>query len=82
MFSSCEDFCYNIIPLSNGKYVLIDTRFVPYPLGANVYESIVLSCDKAGRITNRGKEIDCLYSREKEMAIQNHLSLLNKYSVK
>ena len=73
-----DDYCRDIIKMANGKWVLIDTRYVPWPLGRG-YETGVFPCTVNGK-PNYGRELDVrTYGNDKYAADEGHVELVNKW---
>ena len=73
-----DDYCRDIIETANGKRVLIDTRYVPWPLGRG-YETMVFPCTVNGK-PNYKKELDVqTYGNNKVAADEGHTDLVNKW---
>lgn len=73
-----DDFARTVVATANGKHVLIDTRYVPFPLGRNNYETSVARCNTNGKV-HHWKELDVLTATEKETADMNHAAMINKW---
>ena len=69
-----DDFARDEVVTRNGKRVVIDTRYVPYPLGRG-YESMVFRAAE-----KKGKALDEKhYGESKEAADTGHAKLINKW---
>ena len=68
----------DIVMTGNGEYVLIDTSYVPFPIGRDSYETSVTRCNKNGKV-NHWKELDVLTAKDKETADVNHAEMINKW---
>ena len=69
-----DDYARTEVTTRNGKAVVIDTRYVPYPLGRG-YESMVFrASDKKGKALDEKH-----YGESKSAADAGHTKLINKW---
>ena len=72
-----DDFARDIITTRNGVNVLVDTRYIPWPLGHG-YETGVYRCKKGK--PDFENEIDCKrYGESKTAADEGHCKMINKW---
>lgn len=73
-----DDYSRDIVTTRNRKHVVIDTRYVPWPLGRG-YETQVFRATSKG-VANYIKELDCqTYGNDKEAADAGHAEMVNKW---
>ena len=76
-----DDHARDIIVTRNGKTVMVDTSYVPWPLGHG-YETQVFHCSASGNITkgNAVKPLDeKQYGESKTAADKGHAKMVNKW---
>ncbi len=74
-----DDYQRDVIVTRNGKHVVVDTRYVPWPTGRG-YETQVFRCNSNGTVTNYIKELDCKsYGENKKAADAGHTKMVNKW---
>lgn len=71
-----RDYFYS----SNGKRLMCDTRFVPFPLGGNNYETAVFRATKKGSIQKPSDPIEIVTSDSENEAKKTHVDIINKWS--
>ena len=75
-----DDYSRTIITTANGKHVCVDTRYVPFPLGNNCYETQVFRCNTNGNVVNYINAIDSVtYGNDKIAADIGHANMINKW---
>lgn len=75
-----DDFARDVVTTANGKHVCIDTRYVPFPLGNNCYETGVFRCNTNGNVTNYLHTLDeATYGADKNAADIGHAAMVNKW---
>lgn len=72
-----DDFARDEIMTRNGKIVVIDTRYVPYPLGRG-YETQVFEKTRKGVNHNRVLD-EKRYGENKIFADDGHGKMINKW---
>ena len=74
-----DDYARDVVVTRNGKHVVVDTRYVPWPLGRG-YETGVYRCNTNGTVTNYITELDGKwYGESKEVADIEHVKMINKW---
>lgn len=71
-----RDYFYS----SNGKRLMCDTRFVPFPLGGNNYETAVFRATKNGCIQKPFEPVEIVTSDDGKDAIKTHAGMISKWS--
>lgn len=72
-----RDYFYS----SNGKRLMCDTRFVPFPLGGNNYETAVFRVTKYGFIQKSFEPIEIATSDNEQDAKKTHADIISKWSM-
>ena len=73
------DAMRDVVTTRNGKHVLIDTRYVPFPIG-NGFETGVYQCNAKGTVVNYKKELDGNRYKNDDLAEVGHREMINKWS--
>lgn len=68
-----DDYARDEVTTRNGKRVIVDTRYVPYPMGRG-YETLVFRNSLKGKVLDEGH-----YGESKEAADRGHTKFINKW---
>lgn len=71
-----RDYLYS----ANGIRILCDTRYVPFPIGRNNYETAVFKSDKHGNIKKPGEPLEIITADDEASAIKNHSKMIEKWA--
>lgn len=64
----------------DGKRLMCDTRFVPFPIGRNNYETAVFRATKNGCIQKPSEPVEIVTSGNEPDAIETHANMVSKWS--
>lgn len=73
-----DGFSRENVKTAKGNLV-IDTRYVPFPLGRDNWETAVFTVDKSFSFGRGTKMIEATTSATKEEADVTHTAMINKY---
>ncbi len=73
-----DDYQRDVIVTRNGKHVVVDTRYVPWPTGRG-YETQVFRCNSNGTVTNYKSLDENRYGESKTAADAGHTKMINKW---
>ena len=74
-----DDKALTIVTTKNKRHVMIDTQYVPFPLGRNSYETMVFRCKRNGAPRIPYEALDEAIADTKEQADINHTDMINKW---